>query len=67
MALIEDRIWVTGDESFMEAERIGRNVENMLRRLKLDTYNKVYAIRVTVDEVDSNEPDPRDPLGEEGD
>lgn len=59
---ILDKTFLTEDEGYDPAGKIAEQVENALRNLrpKLDPYNEQYIVRVTVDKVDPDEPEPKD-------
>ena len=57
-----DRSWMTIDEEYRPDVRLTEAVGAELRRIKLDTYNGIYTLRITLDQVDPNpvEPDEDD-------
>lgn len=52
MTRLLDKTWTTEDEGYLEEDRIADAVLDELRALKLDTYNSIYVVRITVDRVD---------------
>lgn len=56
MARVLERTWVTGDERYAPerdlAEKLKISLENLEDGRGLDTYNKTYVVRVTIDVVD---------------
>lgn len=57
---ILDKTFLSEDEGYDLAGAIGEEVEKALWNLrpKLDSYNEQYVVRVTVDKVDPDEPEP---------
>lgn len=55
MARLVDRTMMTADEEFNPEDRIAAEVRAVLKRIKMDTYNNLYTVRVTVDRIDPAE------------
>lgn len=49
-----DKTFLTEDEQYNAASCLGEQVAEALETLDLDTYNKQYVVRVTVDVVDES-------------
>lgn len=49
---LSDHTMMTQDEEYRPESRISDQIRAILDGLKLDTYNGLYIIRVTVDKVD---------------
>lgn len=47
-----DKTWLTRDEEYCPERRLEELLAEELEKLKLDTYNGEYVVRVTVDKVD---------------
>lgn len=50
---LADKTWATVTEETSVEYLIGVALQDLLTKLKLDTYNQTYVIRVSVDQVDN--------------
>lgn len=55
-----EKIIVTQDEEYAPGYKIAQQVERFLDRLKLDTYNNIYVVRIVVDKVEAELPEPEE-------
>lgn len=52
---LTEKTWMIRDEEIMAESSIANQVENLLSKLKLDTYNHEYTVTITVDQIDEKE------------
>jgi len=53
---LKDITLVTEDEQCSPARGLAEQIEAVLEDLEMDTYNKQYVVRLTVDQVDEDLP-----------